>query len=150
MTTPARRPIRTDFTIEVSGPTPQAMAPPWAVVPGSVAPPTPAAAASAGRSTSAVTRLLDTLWYSNGGGQGGRLLDEALTNLGEPYVGENGQVVWELPVDLDPDYADYLSESVAQLNRLIELRVVEIDAEGILRPRVIDGTSSSAGNSAAM
>jgi hypothetical protein len=60
MTTPARRPIRTDFTIEVSGPTSQVMAPPWAVVPGSAAAPTPAAAASAGRSTSAVTRLLDT------------------------------------------------------------------------------------------
>lgn len=59
MTTPARRPMRTDFTIEGSGSTRQ-VPPPWAMVPGSVTPPTPATAATAERSTSAVTRLLGT------------------------------------------------------------------------------------------
>ena len=44
-----------------------------------------------------MTRLLDTLWYSNGGGQGGGQLDEALANLGESYVDGNGEVVWQLP-----------------------------------------------------
>jgi hypothetical protein len=91
MTTPARRPIRTDFTIEVSGSTRQVLPLPWAVIPRSVAAPTPADAASAGRSTSAVTRLLDTPWCSDSGGQGGHPIDEALTNLGESYVDENGQ-----------------------------------------------------------
>jgi hypothetical protein len=152
MTTPARRPIRTDFTIVVSGSTRQVLPPPWAAVavPGSVAPPTPAAAASAGRSTSAATRLLDTLWYSNGGGQGGRPLDEALTSLGESYV-ENGQVVWEFSEDedLDPTYKDYLSESVAQLNRLIKQGVMVIDDQGQLKPK-IDGGPTSTGNSTAM
>jgi hypothetical protein len=38
-----------------------------------------------------MTRLLDTVWCSNGAAQGEHPIDEALTNLGESYVDENGQ-----------------------------------------------------------
>ncbi len=141
MTTPERRPIRMDFRIEAPGSV--SAPPPWAVVPGSAAPPSPATAL-AGRSTSAETRLLKTLWYSDGGGQGGRPLDEALTNLGESYI-QGGRVVWELPTDLDSVYADYLSESVAQLNRLIEQGVMEIDSDGNIRPSGTEAMPTSAG-----
>jgi hypothetical protein len=48
-----------------------------------------------------VTSMLAQVWSSDGGRQGGRLLDEALTSLGEAYV-KGDRVVWELPEDLDP------------------------------------------------
>jgi hypothetical protein len=82
---------------------------------------------------SAVTRTLAAIWSSDGGGQGGRPLDKALTDLGESYI-ENDRVVWEPPADLSPAYADYLSQSVAELNRLIEAGVVQIDGDGNIRP----------------
>jgi len=89
------------------------------------------------REPTGVTRLLDQVWSGDGGGQGGRPLDESLTGLGTAYVDGSGVVV-ELPDELDATYADYLKESVAQLNRLIEQGVMQIDSEGNLRPTAME------------
>jgi hypothetical protein len=127
----SRRPIRTDFRLPIDSPGAAPTPPPWTGVPGVGPAPTPPSG-SAGP-TSAVTRMLNAIWSSDGGGQGGRPLDEALTNLGDSYI-ENDRVVWDPPAELSPDYADYLSQSVAELNRLIETGVVEIDDDGNIRP----------------
>ena len=106
--------------------------PPWVLQPVAVA--TPSAvnqlAPPSARAPS-VTSMLAQVWSSDGGGQGGRLLDEALTSLGEAYV-EGDRVVWEVPENLDPLYRDYLLVSVDQLNRLIEAGVMQIDEDGTL------------------
>src|SRR4051812_9768636 len=72
-----------------------------------------AAAAEAPRAE--VTADLEAAWESDGGGLGGRTLDERLTNLGRAYVA-NGRVRWEPPTDLDQALVAYLSRSVADLN----------------------------------
>jgi hypothetical protein len=114
--------------------------PPWAGVPGVGLTPTSATSvagflgpASDVGSSTALTRRIEGIWSSDGGGEGGRPLDQALTNLGQSYI-ENNRVIWEPPTDLSPTYTDYLSESVAQLNRLIERGLVEIDTDGNIRP----------------
>jgi hypothetical protein len=124
---PQRRPLRADFVLPIDAPGATPAPPPWVRVPGMG----PARAVSP--ATSSLTRVLDEVWTSEGGGRGGRPLDEALTNLGDPYI-ENERVVWDPPADLDPAYSDYLSESVAELNRLMDRGVVEIDAEGNIKP----------------
>jgi hypothetical protein len=140
---PERRPLRTDSVLAIDTPGASPVPPPWVRVPaagaalGAAAPPTAEAGGPAG-----MTRVLDTIWSSDGGGQGGRPLDEALSTLGEIYV-EGSQVVWEPPTDLDPTYQDYLAESVAQLNRLIEAGVMAIDAEGTLRPAATEVPTGS-------
>jgi hypothetical protein len=80
-----------------------------------------------------VTGTLDAVWLSDGGGQGGRPLDDALTNLGESYI-EGGRVGWDPPAELATSHTDYLSQSLAELNRLIEKGVMEIDADGNIKP----------------
>jgi hypothetical protein len=131
---PERRPLRTDSVLAIDTPGAPPVPPPWVRVPaagaasGAAGPPPPEAGGPAG-----MTRVLDTIWSSDGGGQGGRPLDEALSNLGQVYV-EGSQVVWQPPADLDPIYQDYLAESLAQLNRLIEAGVMVIEGDGTLRP----------------
>jgi hypothetical protein len=72
---------------------------------------------------------LDRAWSSNGGGQGGGHLDDLLTNLGSAYI-ELGRVNWEPPDGLDPVFVDYLSQSVAELNRLLGYGAVRLDDDG--------------------
>lgn len=127
-----RRSIRSDYSLSINaaGATP----PPWVGAFAAVSAATPESQQSlSARPLNDVTRALNAIWSSDGGGQGGRPLDDALTRLGESFI-EGGRIVWEPPADLDPVYTDYLSESVAQLNRLIERGVVVIDEEGNIRP----------------
>jgi hypothetical protein len=133
MSMPQRREIRTDFRlgIDARGTAPAPAAPPWVRVPALG--PSASASSSLPVSASAVTRRLEEVWSSAGGGQGGRPLDDSLTTLGESYI-QNDRVVWEAPGDLDPEYVDYLGQSVEQLNSLIDRGLVEIDADGNIRP----------------
>jgi hypothetical protein len=77
---------------------------------------------------SPVTTDIDNLWNSD---QGNQLLD-TLDNLGEAYS-QNGRVFWNPPADLDPNYVDFLSNSIDDLNRRIDAGELEIDANGSIR-----------------
>jgi hypothetical protein len=137
---PERRPLRTDTTLPISTPGARPAPPPWVRLLGmgaaAAAPSAEARAPESGGPTS-VTRLVETIWSGDGGGQGGRPLDETLSSLGTAYV-EGNRVVVELPEELDPTYADYLQASLAQLNRLIEEGVMQVDSEGNLQPTALE------------
>ncbi len=68
-----------------------------------------------------------------GKGDGGALLDKALTSLGESYA-EGSNVGWSPPKDLDAEYVEYLSASVDRLNQLIADGVVEVTEDGSIQP----------------
>jgi len=123
-----RRPLRSDFKFTVDTPP---GAPPWSAQTNDPAS-TEAPVEGVREST---TMKLQRAWSTTGQGDGGAILDKALTDLGESYA-EGDRVVWLPPADLDTEYADYLTASVGQLNQLITNGVVEIADDGTIRPVV--------------
>jgi hypothetical protein len=81
----------------------------------------------------AVTKALDEVWSKVRSAKDGQALDDALAELGQASI-ERDRVVWQPPRGLSANYADHLSKSVAELNRLIETGVMEIDADGNIKP----------------
>ena len=88
------------------------------------------------------TMKVQLAWRTVGRGDGGAILDQTLTDLGQSYA-ENGRVTWIPPEDLDAALIDYLAASVGQLNQLIAEGVMEVTEEGTIRPRQPSGDASS-------
>jgi hypothetical protein len=97
----------------------------------------PAVAAAASAlpqiSPSDISVRLEYLWGSDGGGQGGRLLDEHLSSLGDASI-DKGYVRWNPPPTLDSALVDYLARSVEALNSRLQAGTLTIDASGNIRP----------------
>jgi hypothetical protein len=83
--------------------------------------------------SSELSLRLEYLWGSDSGGQGGRFLDEHLSNLGDAYI-EKGYVRWNPPPDLEPSFVDYLTRSLEALNSHLQAGTLTVDASGNIRP----------------
>jgi len=77
--------------------------------------------------------MLAAMFASDGGGDGGRRLDDVLSGIGEAWL-EGGAVNWEAPSDLDPAYRDFLSRSVEALNSRLAEGALVIDERGTITP----------------
>jgi hypothetical protein len=103
------------------------LAPPWLTQPGHPAPP---GGPPQGRRDSTSARVR-RLWSTAGDGRGGDALDNELSALG---TFQHADLAWQPPADLDPQLADYLTASLAQLKRLVEDGVVQIAPDGSITP----------------
>ena len=82
---------------------------------------------------SELSKSLEATWSEPGRGEGGDALDDVLSGLGQAYVDE-GRVKWIAPSNLDAAFREYLSQSVDELNKRLEVGELIVDDDGNIRP----------------
>jgi hypothetical protein len=84
------------------------------------------------KGVSEVSAKIEAAWSSDGGGRGGKDLDDIISGLGAAYV-QGGRVVWDPPPGLHPTYMNYLSWSVEELNNRLQAGTLTIDEDGNIK-----------------
>jgi hypothetical protein len=82
-----------------------------------------------------VSTELEAAWSGDGGGDGGRALDDLLTGLGTAYI-EGGRVIWQPPKSLASFFVAYLERSVEELNTRLGEGTLILDDDGNIKAPV--------------